>query len=117
MADQITIPELDVAIDPTNGLIYIIIGGVDYQISYDDLVKYCLKNINERVGTASLIAGSQDVIFQVNGVDTPMDTANYVIIPYSKTGIAFEITAWDENGFTIDSLEAQDIDYIVKLNT
>ena len=99
MADQVTVPELAILTEPANATFYIVSGGVDYQLSYDDLVKYCFKNSNYRKAIAVACNGTSG---QVIAYSSPLDEIIRPIIDdYEGRGI--QVAAYDENGFTIDS--------------
>lgn len=121
MAEQVNILQLNSGVpftDPTSGYLYIVIGGIDGFISTDNLLKYMLGKENIRAhGSVAVTEGSNDIVFEVDGVPTALASADYSIILFENSGIGNEITAQDEEGFTINAANDGLLNYIVILNT
>lgn len=107
MADQIKVTQLDVASDPTNGVLYIVIAGISYQISYDDLVQYLLGNTDIRAeGNVAVTTGSNVITF-----NTPFTDDNIAIFIYDINGIGIQLQSWTASNFTIEALGDGIINY------
>lgn len=112
MADQIDILDLSVATDPTNGMLYIVISGVDYQISYDDLVQFLTGNtVVKAEGGVAVTTGSNVITFASSFAD---DEISIFIYDYQGTGI--QLDSWTADDFTITSLGNGNINYIAVHN-
>ena len=94
-----SIPETD---DPTNGYDYIVKEGVDYRILTRNKFAGFLRS-----KTAETCNGTSG---QVIAYSSSFLALKPFIIDYE--GIGIEVTAFDENGFTIDSLTAGNFGYL-----
>jgi len=108
MAETINILQTNDGIpltDPVGSFIYAVKDGKDYFIAYEDYIKIS----NYRRVSAETCDGTED---QVITYSTPLnDPVRPVIDDYQGKGI--EITAFDENGFTITSLGSGSFGYLV----
>lgn len=105
MAEQVTVLDLNGGVpitDPTNGIFYVVIGGVDYPIEFESLFRYIYRaNQNETCdGTLN----------QVITYSEPFLNVKPQIFDFM--GIGIEIVSWDETGFVINSYGVGEFGYL-----
>ena len=119
MAELINILELNEGIaleDPTSATFYCVKNGQDYPIEYETLRAFFNQDKRAK-GAIAATAGEQTITFEVGGVATPLASANYSILIWSDVEGMVTPTAQDENGFTVDLIDACNLNYQAILNT
>lgn len=105
MAEQLTIPELNGGVpldDPTDSQLYVVKDGADYPLNFNDMFKFIYRS-----NPSESCNGSEG---QVITYSTPFINLKPHIFDF--LGIGIEVTAWDENGFTITSYGSGTFGYL-----
>lgn len=104
MADQVNIMDASIpeTNDPTNGYQYIVKSGIDYRIANSNLFKNVLRSKMDEACSGTV---GQPITYS-----SPFLALQPLVIDYQGLGV--EVTAFDENGFTITSLSAGSFAYL-----
>jgi len=68
-------------------------------------------------GSIAATAGEQTITFEVGGEASPLASADYSLLVWSDVEGMVTPTAQDENGFTVDLIDACNLSYQAILNT